>query len=73
MKYTTKTDILNLEKDKLVSEIRTTIKNLESAHSRFENITEPDLIDCTIFELNAIQTKYRFLLNKIKELDEAIT
>ena len=64
---------INREKERLVSEIKTTINSLESATSRFDNLTEPDLIDCTIFELNAIQTKYNFLLNKIKELEEAIS
>ena len=57
-----------LEKDQLISEIYSTIRSLESAHSRFEYITEPDLIDCTIYEMKAIQLKYKFLLKKIKEL-----
>ena len=60
------------EKEKLISEINSTIRTLESVNSRFEYITEPDLIDCTIFELNAVQLKYKFLLNKMKELEKAI-
>ncbi|MBE5934862.1 MAG: DUF2508 family protein [Lachnospiraceae bacterium] len=60
------------EKEILLSELDTTVKSLEAAHCRFEYITEPDLIDCTIFELNAIQLKYKFLLNKMKELEKAI-
>lgn len=62
----------NPEKEKLLSELNTTIKSLEAANSRFEYTTEPELIDCTIFELNAIQLKYKFLLRKMKELEKAI-
>ena len=53
----------NSEKEKLVSEIYSTINTLESIHSRFEYITEPDLIDSTIYELKANQIKYKYLLH----------
>ena len=60
------------EKEQLLKEISSTVSALESTYSRFENVTEPDLIDCTIFELNAIQKRYKFLLNQIKKLEEII-
>ena len=63
---------INPEKEKLLSELHTTIKSLEAANTRFEYTTEPDLIDCAIFELNAIHIKYKFLLKKMKELEKAI-
>lgn len=62
----------NKEKEKLLNEINSTVIALKSTYSRFENITEPDLIDCTIFELNAIQKRYKFLLKQIKNLEEAV-
>ena len=62
----------NKEKEKLLKEINSTVIALKSTYSRFENITEPDLIDCTIFELNAIQKRYKFLLRQIKKLEEAV-
>ena len=33
----------------------------------FENVTEPDLIDCYIYELKSVQMRYRFLLRQVKE------
>ena len=44
-----------------------------SAQSQFEQVVDPTLIDCYIFELNAAQLRYQFLLRKLKkrELQEA--
>lgn len=60
------------EKEQLLKEIHSTVTALESTYSRFEHVTEPDLIDCTIFELNAIQKRYKFLLGQIKKIEEAV-
>ena len=60
------------EKEQLLKEINSTVVALESVYSKFENVTEPDLIDCTIFELNAIQKRYHYLLKQIKELEKAL-
>ena len=49
-------------------EIAKTKSALDTAYSNFENVTEPDLIDCYIYELNAAQMRYRFLLRKLKEI-----
>lgn len=62
----------NREKEQLLKEIDSTVIALESVYSKFENVTEPDLIDCTIFELNAIQKRYHYLLKQIKELEKAM-
>ena len=62
----------NREKEQLLKEIDSTVVALESVYSKFENVTEPDLIDCAIFELNAIQKRYHYLLKQIKELDKAM-
>lgn len=52
----------------LIEEIAKTKSALDTAYSNFENVTEPDLIDCYIYELNAAQMRYRFLLRKLKEI-----
>lgn len=43
-----------------------------SAQNRFEQVVDPTLIDCYIFELNAAQLRYQFLLRNLKrrELQE---
>jgi len=53
----------------LQSELLQTKWALDSAYSNFENVVEPDLIDCYIYELKAIQTRYNYLLGKARELD----
>ena len=62
-----------LQRQALINEINLTKLALECAYSKFENAIEPDIIDCTIYELNAAQTKYKFLLNKIKEIEEILS
>lgn len=34
---------------------------LEAAYAGFDNAVEPDLIDCYIFEINALLKKYKYL------------
>ncbi|QHQ60253.1 DUF2508 family protein [Anaerocolumna sedimenticola] len=53
----------------LLGEIEKTKLALESAYSNFENVIDPDLIDCYIYEVNAIQKRYKFLLKQAKEMD----
>lgn len=55
--------------DILLDEINKTKLALESAYSNFENVVDPDLIDCYIYEVNAVQKRYKFLLKQAKELD----
>lgn len=40
---------------------------LENAYSGFDNATDPDLIDCYIYELNAVMKRYRYLLQRAAE------
>lgn len=56
----------------LLTEIKKTKLALESAYSNFENVIDPDLIDCYIYEVNAVQKRYKFLLKQAKELDHEI-
>lgn len=40
---------------------------LLSAQSQFEQVIDPTLIDCYIYELNAAQLRYQFLLRSLKK------
>lgn len=53
----------------LISELESTKNDLTAAYSNFENAIEPDIVDSCIYELQAIQLRYKFLLSKIKEMD----
>lgn len=63
---------ISKETSELRNEIEKTKLALESAYSNFENVVDPDLIDCYIYEVNAVQKRYKFLLKKAKELDQLL-
>ena len=42
----------------------------ETAQNHFEQATEPSLIDCYIYEWNAAQLRYQFLLRKFKNMED---
>ena len=51
----------------LRAEIERTQCTMETVQNLFEQVTDPMLIDCYIYELNAAQLRYQFLLRSIKE------
>lgn len=59
--------------EELLDEIKKTKLALESAYLNFEYVVDPDLIDCYIFELNAVQKRYKFLLKQVKEYDNNLS
>ncbi len=50
----------------LINEINKTKIAMEAAYSNFQNVVDPDLIDSCIYELNAVQNRYKFLLKEAK-------
>lgn len=58
-------------RQQLLEDIRKTKFALDCAYSNFENVVDPDLIDCSIYELKAVQMRYRFLLKQAELLDSA--
>ena len=43
---------------------------ITSAQNQFEHVIDPTLIDCYIYELNAAQLRYQFLLRNLKACDQ---
>jgi hypothetical protein len=68
---------LPADNDILVERSKMTIRDelaqakyaLENDYSGFDNVTDPDLIDCYIYELNAVMKRYKFLLEKAAETE----
>lgn len=56
------------EELQLRREIEQTRDAMDAARSRFEQAVDPMLIDCFIYELNAAQLKYQFLLRNFKKV-----
>lgn len=53
--------------DYLINEINKTKIAMEAAYSNFQNVVDPDLIDSCIYEMNAVQNRYKFLLKQAKD------
>ena len=61
-KHPTATDILKAELDMTKAE-------LETAYSHFENVVDPDLISSSIYHINSIQERYKYLMKLIKAVE----
>lgn len=54
----------------LMNDLHQTAQDLRDAYRNLENVIDPDMIDCCIYELNSVQMRYKFLLTSIKNYDE---
>ena len=52
----------------LLADIAKTQHALEVAYCGFDNVTDPDLIDCYIYEVNSALKRYRFLLEQARRM-----
>lgn len=57
------------ESQSLRAQIEQTRHSIDSARNHFEQVVDPTLIDCYIYELNAAQLRYQFLLRRFKNLE----
>lgn len=69
-------DNLPVEEDLVTLNINDDIKKtryaLETAYAGFDNATDPDLIDCYIYEVNSILKRYEYLLQQAQILNREI-
>lgn len=66
MRRLKKTAVCTLERQHLRAEIEQTKTAIDAARNHFEQVVDPTLIDCYIYELNAAQLRYQFLLRRFK-------
>ena len=55
--------------DILRAEVDLTKAELETAYSHFENVVDPDLISSSIYHINSIQERYKYLMKLIKSIE----
>lgn len=71
MIFSNKKTALRKEQMKELNELKQQIELSKlavlSAQSQFEQVVDPTLIDCYIYELNAAQLRYQFLLRSFKK------
>jgi len=51
----------------IIEDIRNICKMLDSAYARFQYEQDEDLVEATIFEMEALKARYRYLIKKAKE------
>ena len=71
MKVKGEAPVPDTRKQQLMEDLARTKSALDRAYSNFENVVDPDLIDCSIYELKAVQMRYRFLLKQAELLEKA--
>lgn len=60
--------------EELLQEIQKAKLAMDTAYSNFENVVDSELIDSYIYELNAAQERYKYLIRQAKALDnEAVS
>ena len=67
--------MISLKKDPtyalLLDDLRKAKSDLELAYSNYENVVDPDLIDSCIYQVNAVQLRYKFLLGRVKQIEDS--
>ena len=60
--------IQEVSREQLLSDLKMTKTALDDAYSNFEQVVDPDLVDSYIYEVNAVQKRYHFLLKQVQML-----
>lgn len=60
--FQAKADLSQAEQRQILSQLLEARQRLRAAENYFQNVCDPDLIEACIYELNAIETHYRYLL-----------
>ena len=55
------------ENRQLLEEYYDTLVQLRQLRSAFQQVTDPELITACVYEMNAMQQRYSYLLQRIKE------
>ena len=63
-----KPDPIMAQQKMLQDEIERVKLEMETAYSNFEQVLDPDLIDCYIYEVNSALKRYRFLLQQAERM-----
>ena len=66
--FVSKTDKPLTYQESLMLDLQKTRCELEDAYAGFDYVTDQDLIDCYIYELNAAMKRYKYLLEKYEAL-----
>lgn len=65
----TTTYLSAFSREQLLDDLKLTKTALDDAYNNFENVVDPDLVDSCIYQVNAVQKRYHFLLKQVQLLD----
>ena len=54
----------------ILEDLEKTKCELDTAYRGFDYVTDPDLIDCYIYDINAILKRYKYLLELVAQTSE---
>lgn len=60
------------ERQELLQTLTSTRVLINQAYTCFNNTEDKDLIESYVFEINALQARYNYLLRRIKELEAPV-
>ena len=60
------------ERVELLETLASTRAQIQQAYSGFNNAKDSDLIESYVFEINALQSRYNYLLRRFKELEATV-
>lgn len=63
------TYVQEVSREQLISDLKRTKTALDDAYTNFQNAVDPDLVDSYIYEVNAVQKRYLFLLKQVQMLE----
>lgn len=63
-------EIPKTERQLLLEDLEKTKCDLDVAYRGFDYVTDPDLIDCYIYDINAALKRYKHLLEELESLNE---
>ena len=67
---TRKNTIQLQERQELMDALRHTRARIQQAYGAFNSTNDTDLIQSYVFEINALQARYNYLLRQCKQLEE---
>lgn len=63
-------EVPKTQRELLFEDLEKTKCELDTAYRGFDYVTDPDLIDCYIYDINAILKRYKYLLELVDELNK---
>ena len=56
-----------LARERLLREYHDTLLQLRQVRAAFQQVSDPDLINACVFEMNALQERYAYLLERMRQ------